>query len=117
MPTANDMRTLAHEIFDSYETRIEGVAQIKEATQTQLNDYDEAHKTMAHELHADLTRARTDLAGCSKTQLKEFAEAHKAMGHELHAELARARTDLGQTEAVRKQEEDQRAQERAQVVA
>jgi len=110
MPTREEMDNLAQHIIVSYDARVEGVAQIRAATQGQLKDYDQAHIAMAQRQRAELARGRVELRTSVSNQLQDLDRSHNAMARQLRA-------DLSQGEASRKQDEAQRAQERDHLVA
>jgi len=90
MPTREEMRSLAEEIVRSYEDRIVGIAQIKQAES-------ERKQTEAREI----AQRKSDVG----TMLKGFGEEQAAMSKELKADLAKVAPALRQTEAERKQTE------------
>jgi len=90
MPTREEMQSLAEEIVRSYEDRISGIAQIKEAEA-------ERKRTEAKEI----AQRRSDVS----TMLKGFDDAHSAMSQELKADLAKVAPALREAEAERKRTE------------
>ena len=87
MPTREEMYSLANDIVRSYEDRISGVAQVKEAEA-------ERQRTETQEI----AQRKSDVG----TMLKEFDDAHAAMSNELKADLAKIAPALRESEAERK---------------
>ncbi|MDP3062587.1 MAG: hypothetical protein Q8O40_05170 [Chloroflexota bacterium] len=119
MPTREEMNSLARDILSSYQSRVEGVSQIRQETHAQLKELDRAHNTMAQELRADLSKVKPalDQAEAARgqdearrareraqvvaqhrsdvsAQLQELDQAHNAMAQELRADLSKGHADL-----------------------
>ncbi|MFH1560625.1 MAG: hypothetical protein ABID84_04365 [Chloroflexota bacterium] len=102
MPTRAEMNSLAQEIIGSYEVRVEGVAQIRKATQEQLR-----------ELAQNNAQRKSDVSA----QLTGYDEAHATMSRQLRSDLAHVAPDLHQIEAQRERETQQEIAQRKSDVA
>lgn len=101
MPTREEMNSLAQEIISSYEARVEGVAQMRKASQEQLRELDQAHNAMAQQLRADLSQAenarRQDEAqraqGRGQVRAQQSADAAEAK-RQREQEIAQRKSDV-----------------------
>jgi len=139
MPTREEMNSLAREIISSHQSRVEGVSQIRQETQAQLQGLDRAHNAMAQELRAELGKVKPalDQAGAArkreeaqrakelaqgvaqrkvgvKAQLQGLGRAHQAMAQRQRTALNQGRATLARDVAVlRKGYRDEQAGARA----
>ena len=97
------MNSLTQEILSSYDARVEGVAQIRNATQAQLGEFHQAHHAMARQQRAELAHGRAGLASSVAGQLAELDRAHHAMARQQRAELAHGRAELGASVSAQRQ--------------
>jgi len=89
MGMADDMRNLAQEIANSFDTRVATVATLRQETAAMLKGFRQEMKNVQHELRRKAADLKRFLGNAAASRMRDFRAMHQSISARLEAVRAR----------------------------